>query len=645
MPRYDQASHRVWFGLSHLTYIRGDVASRILGVPTRKLTRFLIHYNRQDVPANWVATTPGASSRPHPAYVADLEAFLEKSLDALLAIRTAGGSPLFTPKLPIEVYVEDTGSASGASPIGGPASVSNRLKDANEMATTAAHELVHVLQGQYYIDSWLPRIPVGGERRNIPVTSTNLLDEGLGVLPKWNNRWFVDAVADLYAGRAFHRGADFWVNSNYRDYLDVSLYANVQGSYYAVAHFLDWLESEVKSPVVATAMTLHDLSDFRGLNSAVGRANGHLGELFKKYCRAMYVGKLAPSGFDRESRFERVLLTRDRLYQEKTVSRDPMSVAAVSIGPLNATSLDGQAGLLVLERGDGYHDFSEFTFDLSVREGEEYLEREDLAAGKLVRSKDGRHKAFRTVGDEKSARTLGGVNQVLVNVGDKTARATYRYWLLLAPTDIRMEKDTLHWNHNPRGFRQGVVAGYNIYLGNRRLNSDPVRRRFFKHPDLTSTADVTVTVVDRLGFEWPEPPAAVAPAGAMVFRGTRTDAVPVPDGRRGTSRAEMEVTITGTAVEGRFAIRVDSPTGGSHVGHRVLKGSFEPKSGRLSGTITGKEQVLWGGKVTYVFRHAGTFSGAVKGEDLEVNYESRAQGAPSVSPLRGAFRARRVSRP
>ena len=96
-----------------------------------------------------------------------------------------------------------------------------KLENWQSMRGTAAHELCHYLQGDYY---------------------------SLGGKPAawfFGNLWFFEATANYYSAVAMSMSPvekrAYW-SETMAKYLSVPITANEDASYYTLSHFLDWLE-------------------------------------------------------------------------------------------------------------------------------------------------------------------------------------------------------------------------------------------------------------------------------------------------------------------------------------------------------------------------------------------------------------------
>jgi hypothetical protein len=178
-------------------------------------------YNAILADAEWNGTKNthlDSSGNTVPEYIGDLHQALMDTYQALLTLVDGSGNQLFSPRSRITVYVQKMAEAGNAS-LGGNMQFNIKMEDYQEMLWTAAHEMVHVLQGEYYAVK--------------------------GLFTGRQNRWFIEATAQYFGalilGLDEMEKAEFYPGSYSGNYLSVPITANNDGSFYLLGHFLDWL--------------------------------------------------------------------------------------------------------------------------------------------------------------------------------------------------------------------------------------------------------------------------------------------------------------------------------------------------------------------------------------------------------------------
>lgn len=226
---------------------------------------FRFHYyptkgtQKHTVPSDADWTGAGTAAEPGvPNYIEDLDAALQEAYTGLLALTRTGGKPVFTaPSLPIDVTVTDTGGEAGNSDLGGPIEIGARaIASYEDMRAVAAHELVHLLQGQYY--------------------------SLYGLFTGRLNTWFIEATANHLAARVLKMTPEArraFYGDGMSGYLGKPLNAADDGSMYAAGHFLDYLTARTDERLIGDILAGpggNDLTaitaalDARGIKGGVG---------------------------------------------------------------------------------------------------------------------------------------------------------------------------------------------------------------------------------------------------------------------------------------------------------------------------------------------------------------------------------------
>lgn len=492
---YDAATGRVRFQTGHLSTWRVKYVGLDESMSVKRYIfytdNFAIHYALpnelgqvsshfpvEDVV--WRNKGSGTATDPAvPDYVEDLGRALEQALTYYLGLSGSSGK-LFTSPAVLEhvnVYVMYVPGASGDTSLPlGLIRMKAQLTDWNELRLAAAHELMHLLQDQYYTK-------VGA----------------------WMNLWFVEASANLMSARAagLNRAeqVDYYDNGM-TSYLQVSLDASEDGSYYAAADFLDWLEARISKPVAADVMQRDAIWDLTALTSLATSGTGTLGAYFTEYLLGATVGThdfksnrlwtttfvtSASQGWRHE--FEQFHLSGHAVEVQSTVAADALLVAT-----------SGRNYLAPKLQTFSYLGGSPHT-DLSSP-----LEKQ-TAAGKPVVVKH-----FGKAGTPGV--TSSRFQQVIVNpaASDETVWGTYffDYYLLVPPELLPLRNGQVAWTYNAQGIPASVndptITGFNVYVDGVKLNAAlvPAHLRAFDDARIWTTSAVQVTVVDKHGNEWPE---------------------------------------------------------------------------------------------------------------------------------------------
>lgn len=498
---YDPDTATVTFQTGHLSkwrvkYIGTDPVTH-LTLEEMETDHFLIEYF---VPSNlldtslfappsdtdWRENSSGMASDPDlPDYVEDVGIALEAALTYYLTLTGSAGQRLFgasSEKIPVKVtYIRD---CSGDSRLGGPVRIKSRLDNWYEIRTTAAHELGHVLSDQHYT--------MAGAAMN---------------------RWFFEASANLWSARAntlSRAQALEYYQKEMSTYLRSSLDASEEGSYYAAADFLDWLEKRTGKLLAADVMLADYLWDISALADLVAAPAESLSDYFSEYFLQATVGThdLKPAYLytpktltDQEHgwkhTFEQPHLSGNAVEIRTTIAADGLLVAtgpAIPSSTLTTYSYASATGQLPASPAD-------------------YLEKSIPTGQPIVVKHFGRQG---TPGVTSSV-----FRQVILNpeITDKTAWNEYLFvfYILEPPVIETLEAGTVKWTFNSNGMpetgipgrpetRRDFVAGFNIYVDGVRINTSLVNSslRRFDDSRITPSSDVVVTVVDRYRNEWPE---------------------------------------------------------------------------------------------------------------------------------------------
>ncbi|HPP02351.1 MAG TPA: IPT/TIG domain-containing protein [bacterium] len=550
-------------------------------ITSHESSNFKIHYDPRTVKkdAAWSAVGSGAyEDTLVPDYIEDLDKALNEALRGLLALKRDDGSAVFNDptagligKNTLDVYVRDLGTSDGNSAprgwLSGRIQIhETRLKHWQEMRGTAAHELCHYLQGDYY---------------------------SLGGKPAawfFNNLWFFEATANYYSAVAMNMdpaGKRAYWSDTMAKYLSVPITAPEEASYYTLAHFLDWLETG-KYPgeaVVADVMNqrFYNTNDRVNLHTAIQSHSASadtLSSVFQEYGEFILThpnhpgteglngrikDSLAADGIAYLSPKEAASRTfhyssqtgKSSLYMELKRRLDSLSIAYLRL----QTKIPDE-GLLVARydrcQGEGLAVTSTLTYapagsDDAWYETHEPLDKTWVFTNPLA------VKPFGAGGTASFEQAF--INRGFADGSPMPANLHCQYYLLLKPEILEIQDGAVLWSTKEIGnIPTDLIAGYEVYRLDSpqatqgvKLNPTPVpyaaSQQSFAHASIKKTDPLVVAVRDTLGFHWPEITTAdivieditcdSAPVGAMV----------VISGRGfGTNPSAGQVLLGGKAV-------------------------------------------------------------------------------------------------
>lgn len=296
----------------------------------REGSQFRIHYypnhlaNKNKVISDAEWSSPNGSKADNiPDFVEDLDTALNSAYNGLIQINHSQGK-VFKALDIQDVYISDTGNDAGDSKLGGPLRISNtKIISFEDLKLTAAHELVHVFQGQYYSLK--------------------------GLFTGRYNHWFIEAVANYYAARANgldDAGKKAFYGDFYSDYLSVALSSNLDNSMYAAGYFLDWASDNYGLNVVGDALRLSSGNDMVGLSKAIKEnSNGasNIGSAFESYLEEILTRPENTAGFNLDIRnsmaqhsfgngfMSSIMLNQTRTYARLKKELPPLSAALISL--------------------------------------------------------------------------------------------------------------------------------------------------------------------------------------------------------------------------------------------------------------------------------------------------------------------------
>ncbi|MFB3788239.1 MAG: IPT/TIG domain-containing protein [bacterium] len=522
-------------------------------------SNFKIHYNPRSVKKDAVWSAAGSGDYEDtlvPDYIEDLDKALNEALNGLLALTRDDGSKVFNDptagwigKNALDVYVRDLGNADGNSAprgwLSGRIQIhETRLENWQTMRGTAAHELCHYLQGDYY---------------------------SLGGKPAawfFGNLWFFEATANYYAAEAMNMDPAarraYW-SETMAKYLSVPITANEEASYYTLAHFLDWLENE-KFPgeaVVADVMNqrFYNTDDRVNLDTAIRQhsSSASLSDVFREYgeflvthpghagadglnggikdsLSADLLAYLSPKEAASRTFYISPQTGKSSLYFELKRPLDSLSTAF-----LRLQAKTTEEGLLVARynqsQGEGLAVTSTLTHAPAGTDDAAYeqavpLDRTWVFTNPLSVKNFGGSSGVASLEQAFINRGFGNGSQLAANLH-------CQYYLLLKPEILEIQDGAVLWSTQQIGnIPRDLIAGYDVYRLDTpqstqgvKLNPAPIpyadSQQSFTDASIKKTDILVVALRDTLGNRWPEITTAnividditcdSAPVGASVF--------------------------------------------------------------------------------------------------------------------------------
>lgn len=451
--------------------------------------------------ADWAARGSGHAKDPAtPDYIEDVGEALESALTSLLTIQNSAGTNLYLAtdlSYPQTVTVTNIRkNDNGDSGLGGPARINAKLDDWREVRTTTAHELTHVIADKNYTYA------------------------GAAL-----NRWFFEAIANLWAARAAgltRAERIVFYTQDWATYLRVPLDKADEGSMYAAADFLEWLEDLHAAPIAADVVDADFTYDITGLDDILSKKHGTtLDAAFSKYGRLATVGvhdPKPPFPFEYAAgEFVRTLIPSGRGWRHSFVQLNH------SVRGFTVRADIPKDGMLVAvaARNDANRKLESFSYALpdqgNVADVDDYLEK-TTSAGKPV--------VVRHFGAPGTA----GVTSTHFRQASITGKAyredphVFDFYYLEPPEFTGISPgNRVGWGFDARGIPERgsapYVAGFNIYSRGKKLNSGlvPPAAREFTYDQADANCPPLITVVDAFGNEWPERgPLLVAPSSSAV---------------------------------------------------------------------------------------------------------------------------------
>ncbi len=511
----------------------------------------------------WNSQTGQAVDPAVPDYIEDLDYALNQAYQELLKLQSSSG-PVFAPlgSLPRDVWVLHLGAgikgntSLGGSLFSGSLSLSNELTNWTEMRLTAAHELVHVLQGQYY--------------------SAKGLITGQG-----GNRWFIEAVADYLAARVNALSdvekASFY-GQTMADYLSVAVTANNAQSYYTAAHFLDWLSHRRCQPtLVGDALKNGGNIDLTNLGAAIQKNGGtglttefldYLDFIVRNPQDYAQFNFLVKSTMKSHAQANYVPLRTSSFNDQRTFIHLEKRIWPLSATHLSLTASNDADGLLVIDpsASDDYP-LDSVIFGFLSSKNSDYQGAHPLDESTTFQEMRRTPLTVQHFFKQGSPRAI----EHTIGYGDASSSLNLHiaYYLLLPPSAV-IGNGKVSWSHRVGNIPEGYIEGYNVFRNGIKQNKNTIpidaaaSSQEYLMPAVQSSDQVAVQVVDKYGNVWPEiavPPviSSVKVNGAEVSdAGTTIDANFTVQTRLTSSVPLTELTYT---YAGRPAVSVLS--GGS----------------------------------------------------------------------------------
>ncbi|PIQ23355.1 hypothetical protein COW36_08410 [bacterium (Candidatus Blackallbacteria) CG17_big_fil_post_rev_8_21_14_2_50_48_46] len=448
--------------------------------------------------ADWNGS--GLNAEPDiPNYIEDLDKALNEAYQSLLELKDGSGNPLFKKlKTPIDLNVLDTGTDLGNSPLGGPATISAKsITSWQDMRQTVAHELVHVLQGQYY-SLW-------------------------GLFTGRANQWFIEASAQYFAARALNLNSaersDFFSDGakNIEHYLSVPILASDARSYYALGHFFDWATAQTRESLIPDILKTSSVRDSRALNSQLQatQAFNSLGDAIYQYGRFLVTHPEADAQFALATKNAMRSMARNFLDKPTTnlinqniylpFKRELPALASNYLA-VYATELSGD-NLLVIAAKEKNSEIETLAFANPATVSAEYQKKQAVDRNTSLYTENSL--SVPHFGKDQPNK---GFEIFLSNTSlTETAKADFELYFLRPPKILEIKEGSVKWDLSALAdLPHEKIKGYSVYIGSTALKREiPLEEgkteQAFSHQDIHPNSEVRVTMTDLLEHEWPEP--------------------------------------------------------------------------------------------------------------------------------------------
>ena len=541
---------RVYLFSNSVTARKPNSNFRITYYPSKLGKRWSVPTN-----AKWGSKTGNAVDPAIPDYIEDLDAALNQAYAEMLKLKSAGGNLFKEISVPHEVVVTDLGGTAGSvKNLGGTINISShKIPDWQDLRGVAAHELVHVLQGQHM---------------------SNIINKLFSV-----NRWFIEASANHYAARATKMSAGqiktFYSKDGYADYLRVSLASPSDNSMYTAAHLLDWLATTYGSTVIGDALKAKNATMLTNLSTALKSSSKKhsLGEAYGAYGHHLLTHPDAGDKFNQflKDRTVEASWTQGLSGQQFTDTRthltykwklEPLSLAMVELRAKNS----GSALLVVDSSRTKAALFDSYTYDFVGQSNASYTGKVALDQFSKVPST-----APMTIKDFAAAGARRNMEQILINTSPaSTVDADLAYYILIKPKVSQVKSGSVTFSTAGAGnIPASQIKGYNIYRteggGRVKLNSILVghpggtSQRSYANSKIMSDDDILVQVVDALDNKWPEVAETQGKQYACAIRVVTDNTISAPSGQ-GSYIKEKEATWIASSTKGSFTGQVFNVT-------------------------------------------------------------------------------------
>jgi hypothetical protein len=362
------------------------------------------------------------------------------------------------------------------------------------MLWTAAHEMVHVLQGEYYAVK--------------------------GLFTGRQNRWFIEATAQYFGalilGLSELEKAEFYPGSYSGNYLSVPITANNEGSFYLLGHLLDWLSRSYSTTLVQDTLRASSGNDQESLSLALVNAgcSGGLLQAFDQYLQ--YVLTSPEKEANLNGRIKSTMANYSMGYgllspggllgQNRTFATYTQALRQLSAGYINLSAQTNltRSSLLVIEASLLPSSLETITYDFEGTSSRQYQGMEpvdkdhDYGAGTLG------------IADFRYNGTASEMEQLLYNTIDAVIPLEMNYYILIAPEILEIQDGAVLWDTSTVGnIPDEYIHGYNVYKGTVKLNPSIIpfagSQQSFIHDSINAdSADLRVQIMDKHGNMWPE---------------------------------------------------------------------------------------------------------------------------------------------
>lgn len=448
----------------------------------------------------WNSSSGHATDPNVPDYIEDLDAAMNEAYRQIRVIRRSNGEFLFKqPTEPMDVYVHDTGANAGDSDLGGPISISStKLKNYLDMKVIGGHELIHLLQSQYYAL--------------------------LGAASGRKNRAFIESSAHYLSiaanGLSPEERKNIYAETN-KDYLSVSLTTATDDNMYSSAHFFDWLSREYSHTVIPDSLAYGSRDDHDSLSAVLQKDEGiSLVSAYKAYGEYLMshpedtggfgsVQKGALSSYATQQGFLSSNFLRDgQYYSHFNATLPPLSMSMAIVRGNSERS-----SLLVARAQPQTGVVSSQTYFFSSSKDSDYAKTGpadsyfNFFSGKALTQADF---GFGTNNPKV-------MEQLLINPSRvSAAKVEVDYYLLQAQDVTSLEDGKVSWsNARIAGIPERLLKGFRVFIDGGVLEGAELvplsAGNSFSSPLIRPDHRAQISVVDLAGNVWPERPSGNGP--------------------------------------------------------------------------------------------------------------------------------------